>query len=510
MSTGSNQPLPYLPASVSRLYARRPSPAIAHASAAGLAAASCVVTAWSGPLVDGAPFMLPLASLIAALWFGGWKAGTTAASVATAFIAVLLLEPRGGGIAQSADQLRLATFVMICGALIGFSYIADRARAAELANQALSRTVVDHAPVLVTGADAEGRIVLFNRACEEATGYRREDVLGQPLLDTFVPPSWRETVAARFRDEPIERLAAPHENPWLTREQRERLIEWRCFRTTGFDGRPMTLGIGEDVTERHAARTAEQAALERERAAHAATRHANAAKETFIATLSHELRSPLQAALGWLRLARTQTSDERLLRGLTTADRNLAFMSGLLEDVIEYARIEAGRLTLAVKAAELAPIVEDAVAMAGPIADGRRVSIRAVIDSNLPRVNVDRKRLQQVLQNILANAIKFTPAEGEVFIRAGRDGSGALIAVRDTGRGIQADQLQRVFDPFWQSPVKSEDRSGLGLGLALVKQLVEAHHGTVAVSSDGPGSGTLVTVWLPAAAAGVTAEPLRA
>jgi len=509
MNRGNGAPLPYLPVSVSTRYARRPSPAVAHVSAAALAAAACIVTAWSGPLADRAPFMLPLASVILALWIGGWKPGTTAASIASALLAVFLLESPDGGLAQTADQLRLATFVMIGGALIGFSHVADRATGRALAIQALSQTVVEHAPVLVTGADVEGRIVLFNRACEEVTGYRREEVLGKPLLDTFVPASWRETVAARFRDEPVERLAAPHENPWITRERGERLIEWRCFRTTGFDGQLITLGIGQDVTERHLARVGEQAALERERAAHAATQHANATKEKFIATLSHELRSPLQAALGWLRLVRTQTSDDRLLRGLTTADRNLAFMSGLIEDVIEYARIEAGRLTLAMESTDLAAIVDDAVSMAGPIADGRGVVMRAHVEAGLPRITGDHKRLQQILQNILANAIKFTPRGGGVVLRATRDETGVLIAVRDTGHGIHPDHLPRVFDPFWQSNVKPEERSGLGLGLALVKQLVEAQHGTVAISSDGPGSGTLVTVWFPAESAG-SAEHRRA
>lgn len=509
MHKDSGAPLPYLRAGISALYARRPSPALAHASAAVLAAAACVVTRWVAPLADGAPFLLPLASLVVALWIGGWKPGATAAAVSMALIAVFLLEPRGGGVALPADRLRLLTFAMIGGTLIAFSYLADRALATALADQALSRTIVENAPVLVTGADAQGRIVLFNRACEEVTGYRRDEVLGKPLLDLFVPPSWRKIVAARFRDEPVERLAAPHQNPWLTREAHERLIEWRCFRTTGFDGQMITLGIGQDATERQAARVAEQAALERERAAHAATRHANATKEKFIATLSHELRSPLQAALGWLRLVRTQTSDDRLLRGLTTADRNLAFMSGLIEDVIEYARIEAGRLTLAMESTDLAAIVDDAVSMAGPIADGRGVVMRAHVEAGLPRITGDHKRLQQILQNILANAIKFTPRGGGVVLRATRDETGVLIAVRDTGHGIHPDHLPRVFDPFWQSNVKPEERSGLGLGLALVKQLVEAQHGTVAISSDGPGSGTLVTVWFPAESAG-SAEHRRA
>jgi len=506
MNRGNGAPLPYLPVSVSTRYARRPSPAVAHVSAAALAAAACIVTAWSGPLADRAPFMLPLASVILALWIGGWKPGTTAASIASALLAVFLLESPDGGLAQTADQLRLATFVMIGGALIGFSHVADRATGRALAIQALSQTVVEHAPVLVTGADVEGRIVLFNRACEEVTGYRREEVLGKPLLDTFVPASWRETVAARFRDEPVERLAAPHENPWITRERGERLIEWRCFRTTGFDGQLITLGIGQDVTERHLARVGEQAALERERAAHAATQHANATKEKFIATLSHELRTPLQAALGWLRLARTQASDERLLRGLTTADRNLAFMSGLLEDVIEYARIEAGRLQLRTSAIDVACVVDDAVAMAEPIADARGVGLHLEREPGPLLIDGDRRRVLQILQNVIGNAIKFTPPGGRVGVETARDGQVVRIVVRDTGRGIAQDELPRVFDPFWQADTQQEERGGLGLGLALVTQLVDAHRGTISIASDGPGHGTLVTITFPATAT-AAAEP---
>ncbi len=480
-------------------YAEKPRPLVACALGAALAVAAFVVTAVVPPLAERSTFLLSFAAVVASVWTGGWRAGFVATALTVVLTTVFLLSPSGSVHAIPAgDLIRLTAFVVVASSVTAFGAIADDAIRRLHLSQELSRVVVENAPALVAGADEDGNTIVFNRACEELTGYAREQVVGRPFIDTFVPPAWRGTVAARFRDNPIEELAAPHENPWMTKSAAERTIEWRCFRVRSADGTWITLGIGQDVTDRRAAEDAVQQALLRERRLNEIAESANRSKERFIATLSHELRSPLNAALGWLQTLRVSGSAAHHDRGLTIIERNLQLMAGLIEDVADYSRIELGKLTLRQERIDLPSFLQAALATAKPAAERAAVTLRLDAASDLPVIIGDEKRLQQTILNLLNNAIKFTPSGGEVAVSAVALGDDGLeLSVRDTGIGIPVDVLPNVFRPFWQAESDRNSAGSMGIGLALVKELTEAHGGTVSIHSNGPGTGTRVTLRLP-------------
>lgn len=468
-----------------------------YAGAIAASASAVFVTVMVPPLAERSMFLLALGVIVVCAWKSGWRVGAAAAITSFALLTVLM-PPVGGWFSRPGqDVMRFATFVGLTGMLLMFARAREIAEARQRRAEALAQVVVDNGPVLIAGADADGNTVMFNRACEQLTGYTRDEVIGKPFVQTFVPESWRGRVLARFRDEPIERLALPHENPWLTKASTERVIEWRCFRVMQDDGAPITVGVGQDVTERQQAQALVNESLARETAAREALMAANAQKEQFIALLAHELRTPLNAAMGWFHILRTGKPDGAAERAEEAIDRNLQMMHALIEDVVDFNRAEFGKLTLNRTAVDVGELLTDVTTSARSLADAREIRVQTVVADPLPRVQADPKRLRQVMLNVIGNALKFTPPGGEVTVAARPVQIGVEISVADTGSGIETDDLARIFDPHLQ-PRRGERTDGLGLGLALVKRLVEAHGGEVRIASDGPGRGTEVIVALPA------------
>jgi PAS domain S-box-containing protein len=233
--------------------------------------------------------------------------------------------------------------------------------------------------------------------------------------------------------------------------------------------------------------------------AYARANEASRLKDEFLATLSHELRTPLNAVLGYTRMLRLQTlPPEKVKPALDIVERNATALKQMIEDVLEVSRIVAGRLRLNVEAVDLPGILRDAVATVTPAADGKGVRLETVIDPLTTPVSGDADRLQQVVWNLLSNAIKFTPRAGKVQLRLSRVNSHVEIAVSDTGRGIAPEFLPFVFERFRQADASfSRQHGGLGLGLAITKQLVELHGGTVTATSGGLDQGATFTVKLP-------------
>lgn len=226
---------------------------------------------------------------------------------------------------------------------------------------------------------------------------------------------------------------------------------------------------------------------------------ANRTKDEFLATLSHELRTPLNAILGWSRLL----GDERLdkdeeKRAIEAIQRNAQLQAQLIEDILDVSRIISGKLRLETRPTDLAAVVEAAVESVLPAAQAKNIRLQRVLDSGTNLVSGDPNRLQQVIWNLLSNAIKFTPKEGRVQVRLERVNSHIEIVVTDTGIGIPADVLPYVFDRFRQADsTTTRNYGGLGLGLAIVRHLVEMHGGTVTAESNGNGEGSTFTVELP-------------
>jgi PAS domain S-box-containing protein len=237
-----------------------------------------------------------------------------------------------------------------------------------------------------------------------------------------------------------------------------------------------------------------QAETSRE-AAEAASR----SKDEFLATVSHELRTPLNAILGWAQLLLTDGFDpQRRERGMETIVRNARLQSQLIDDLLDVSRIVSGKMRLDVQPADLVAVIDAAVASVSPAAEAKRITLRKVLDPLAGPVSGDPARLQQVVWNLLSNAVKFTPKEGKVEVRLERVNSHLEIIVADNGIGISPEFLPQVFDRFRQlDSSTTRHYGGLGLGLAIVRHLVELHGGTVRVESPGSGQGSTFVVLLP-------------
>ena len=224
---------------------------------------------------------------------------------------------------------------------------------------------------------------------------------------------------------------------------------------------------------------------------YARANEASRLKDEFLATLSHELRTPLNAVLGYARMLRLGTmAPDKAKPALEVVERNATALKQIIEDVLDVSRIVAGRLRLNVEPVDLPAILHESCATVLPAADAKGVRVETVIDPLMTPVSGDPDRLQQIVWNLLSNAIKFTPRGGRVQLRLSRVNSHVEITVSDTGRGITPDFLPFVFERFRQGDATfSREHGGLGLGLAIAKQLAELHGGTVSASSGGLGSG---------------------
>jgi PAS domain S-box-containing protein len=236
---------------------------------------------------------------------------------------------------------------------------------------------------------------------------------------------------------------------------------------------------------------------------------ANRLKDEFLATLSHELRTPLNAVLGYAQMLEMgMLSPERRTHAISVLLRNGETLSQIINDVLDISRITAGKLRLRVEPTDLAGILADAVATVQPAADARGVILNTLVDETVPPVSGDPDRLQQVCWNLLSNAVKFTPRGGHVQVRLERADAAdpatdptVQISVSDTGRGIDPEFLPHIFERFRQADSRvSREQGGLGLGLAIVRELIQLHGGTVSAASKGPGTGTTFRVVLPAMA----------
>ncbi len=253
-----------------------------------------------------------------------------------------------------------------------------------------------------------------------------------------------------------------------------------------------------EIAERVRIEKERLALLEREQVARAQAESVNRMKDEFLATLSHELRTPLNAILGWAHLLTAGKADPATAqRALGVIRNNAMAQSQLIEDILDVSRIISGKLRLTLAPVSLREVMDAALDSVSPAAEAKSITVERHID-DLDPINGDRDRLQQVFWNLLANAVKFTPREGCVRVRVARDGDDAVICVEDTGIGISPDFLPYVFDRFSQADGSATRRhGGLGLGMAIVRYLVELHGGTVRAESDGENRGAKFTIVLP-------------
>ena len=254
-----------------------------------------------------------------------------------------------------------------------------------------------------------------------------------------------------------------------------------------------------DITDRKQAEKERTLLLAAAQSARAEADSANGIKDEFLAILSHELRTPLTSILGWSHLLTDGKLDKlQTARAIETIARNARAQGQLIDELLDISRIMTGKLRLDLRTVKLAPLIQSVVDDVRPAADARSINLKTAFDSDVGPILGDPDRLQQIVRNLLTNAIKFTPTGGDVRVRLERNDSHALITVNDSGQGIATELLPHIFERFRQAASSStHSNGGLGLGLSIVRQLVELHRGMVTAESSGENAGTTFTVMLP-------------
>jgi signal transduction histidine kinase len=508
------------------------------------------------------PFLTFFLATIVSAWFGG--AGPGAVALVLGAVANALLFP-------SPDQTRLLAFVIVCSVIV-FLYgslhaakeraeeahrrelaaregaEAARERAAFLADANVSLAasldydeilgrladllvprVADWCAVDVVDPDGTVRRVAVANAdpakaeLSQATTVYPPDPEGRHPR-TEVIRTGRPRLIEQVTDEGLASIAAHAEHLRVMRalgytsamivplRARGRTLGAITCATTAASGHrygEVDLALVEGVATR-AAQALDNARLYREaETARAEAQAASRAKDEFLSVVSHELRTPLASSLGWLRVLRAGRSDVAP-RALDTMERSLQAQAKLIEDLLDVSRVVTGRLRVELRPVEIARIVDAAADVVRPQADAKGVRLDVAADPRAGTVAGDPDRLQQVVWNLLTNAIKFTPTGGRVALRLAPAEGRAEIVVVDTGRGIAPEFLPLVFERFRQAaPVADREERGLGIGLAITRHLVELHAGTITVASEGAGRGATFTVTLPllhAAATRATSE----
>ncbi|MEG3894643.1 PAS domain-containing protein [Microcoleus sp. SVA1_B6] len=361
------------------------------------------------------------------------------------------------------------------------------------------RNMANNAPFMVWVTDSTGYCTFLSESWYEFTGQTEETGLGLGWVNALHPEDREQAkkafLSANERQEPyrvefrVQRSDGRYS--WAIDAADPRFSESGQFE--GYIGSVM------DITERKQVETERDMVLQLEQTARAEAERANRIKDEFLAVLSHELRSPLNPILGWSQLlVADKLNAAQSAKAFETIERNARLQSQLIEDLLDVSRILQGKLRLNVAPVNLATIIPSAVETVQLAAQAKKIQIQTILSRDVGQVVGDTSRLQQIVWNLLSNAVKFTPEGGRVEVRLGQIEGIAQIQVTDTGKGIIADFLPYVFDHFRQEDGATTRKfGGLGLGLAIVRQLIELHGGTVFAESAGEGKGATFTVRLP-------------
>jgi PAS domain S-box-containing protein len=362
--------------------------------------------------------------------------------------------------------------------------------------------IVESTDDAVIAKDLDGIITNWNPGAEKLYGYKAAEMIGKSVA-TLIPPD------------------RPDEEPAILAKLRrgERIDHYETIRMAK-DGKRINVSltvspirnaagkvvgaskIARDITDQKRAEQEREQLLARERTAREEAEIANRAKDEFLAVLSHELRTPLTAMLGWLAILRGHRLDQKTTEhAIETIERNAQAQAQLIEDLVDVSRIVGGKLNLQVVPIDLLPVINAAIEVVRHAADAKSISIEVDYDSSVGPVSGDPARLQQVVWNLLSNAVKFTNRGGSIYVDLHRVDSSAEVVIRDTGIGISEAFLPHVFERFRQAEsAVTRSHRGMGLGLAIVRHLVELHGGTVTVASEGENKGATFTLRVPLAA----------
>jgi PAS domain S-box-containing protein len=437
------------------------------------------------------PFITLFGAIIVAAWYGGAGPALLAAVAGWIGCELLFIEPRGAfgfrGVPQVIEALAyLLSTVLI--AAVGGAMQGARRRAE--ASEQRFRAFMQNSPNAVFLKDEAGRYVFISRAGEQMIG--RADWQGQTDEQLLPPPAAR---IVRERDREVLQADAPRSfDLTLQTQQGERTVRSVKFPLRDAAGQRYVGSITMDVTEQRQAQEALQQADRR--------------KDQFIATLAHELRNPLapiRTAVAILGRDAAAEADRAWSRDVI--ERQVAHMGRLVDDLLDTARISSGKLLLRRQRVELAAVVAAALETSRPALDAAGHRLVTRMPGAQAAVDADPARLAQVLSNLLNNAAKYTPPGGTIELSVEESGGEARIAVTDNGMGFPPQLARQLFEPFAQWAPAEHAAAGLGIGLALVRGIVELHGGTASAMSEGPGKGSRFEVRLPLAAATAFAAP---
>ncbi|MBZ8179865.1 response regulator [Oscillatoria salina IIICB1] len=378
--------------------------------------------------------------------------------------------------------------------------IVERQRAESVANEMETyfRAIANLVPDLLWCNDLKGNTFWYNQRWLDYTGQTMAEAQGYGWLEVIHPEdrsqsrtNFQRAVDKGYPLQQEHRIRDADGNyRWFLvraepqRDEQNQIVRW--------------FGTATDIDNLKQAEAEREQLLQREQAARKEAEQANCVKDEFLAILSHELRTPLTLMLGWARLLQTRNlTQSQIAEALTAIERNAILQTQLIDDLLDLAKILRGKLSLQTTSVKLTSVIEEALKTVTTAATNKSISL----DVSLPKigqVSGDRARLQQIFWNLLSNAIKFTPDGGRVEISGEKIRKQAKITVKDTGKGISPDFLPHIFNSFQQEDASiSRQHGGLGLGLAIARQLVEAHGGTITADSPGLGLGATFTVWLP-------------
>src|SRR5436190_22661724 len=410
------------------------------------------------------------------------------------------------------------------GTLVGFAKVTrdltqrrhheESLRQSEERFRLLVEGVSDYAIFML---DVNGIVASWNAGAQRIKGYAAHEIIGRHF-STFYPDDVRQSGWTEHELQVAAETGRFVDEGWRIRKDGTSF--WAGVTITALrDPHGRLLGFAKltrDLTGQKRAEALEVAGREREeileaeRSARIEAQRATRIKDEFLATLSHELRTPLSSILGWTQILKHKAEAMKpadLKRGIDVMDRNARAQVRLIDDLLDLNRIMAGKVRLDLKQVSLPDMVQNVIESADLGAKAKAIRIEVRLDPDTPPLSADSGRLQQIVWHLLSNAIKFTASGGRIDVVLQRTGANAMLSVADNGLGIAESFLPRVFDRFAQSDASTTRRfGGLGLGLAISKQLVELHGGTIRASSAGEGKGATFFVELPLAAAAPDAE----
>jgi PAS domain S-box-containing protein len=364
-----------------------------------------------------------------------------------------------------------------------------------LSTKGLLAALVDSSDDAIISKNLEGIITSWNQGAERIFGYTEKEMIGQPVARLF--PADRLDEEARILEQVRRGGRVDHYETVRVSKTGEH-IDVSVTISPIKDSSGTIVGaskISRNITQ-------QKRAVHELAQANEALRRADSMKAEFVATLSHELRTPLNAIVGWVQILKEGVAAEELAEGLAVIERNTRMQARLIEDLLDMSRIEAGKVSLDVQRLDIAAVVQAAIETVKPAAAAKQIRLSSAFSSIGGVIMGDRNRLQQIVFNLLTNAIKFTPKEGRVHVTIERVNSHVEIGVSDTGIGIGPEYLVGIFERFRQGDASTTRRhQGLGIGLSIAKQLAELHGGQVRAKSQGEGKGATFIISLPLVAA---------